>query len=67
MEYTVNIFEPRINQKLVTLLKLRKKYTAVSEDLRNSFRANDFINVFINSVEFEKMLDTNIALFEDVE
>ena len=63
MEYTITVYEPKINQKLSTLLKLQKKYMPVSEDLKDDIEPKHLLNAIINSEDFEKLLDANIALF----
>ena len=64
MEYTVNIYEPKIYQKIATLLELQIQYMPVSEDLKNTIEPNNLLNSIINSEDFEKLLDADIALFE---
>lgn len=64
MEYTITVYEQKINQKLSTLLKLQKKYMPVSEYLKDGIELKHLLNAIVNSEDFEKLLDANIALFE---
>lgn len=65
MEYTITVYEQKINQKLSTLLKLQKKYMPVSEYFKDGIELKHLLNAIVNSEDFEKLLDANIALFED--